>query len=98
MAAVEAHCKKFKNDEDLRQLEELTATGLVAQALASGDINSVRDGLRKRKLEVPVEKALRHMQLCMRNIRGSEGEKDSLMPRIADLVRLQFLILHPEPS
>ena len=76
MGAVEAHFKKMKDDkEDLRDLEGLAATGQVAQALASGDVNSVRDGFRKRSLEVPVERALRQMQICMRNIRGSEGEK-----------------------
>ncbi len=67
-----------KQQEDLAQL---TAAGLVANALASGDVSSVRAVLRKKKLEKPIGTAFRRMQIIQRNVRGSEAEKDNLMPK-----------------
>ena len=67
-----------KQQEDLAQL---TAAGLVANALASGDVSSVRAVLRKKKLEKPIGTAFRRMQIIRRNVRGSEAEKDNLMPK-----------------
>ena len=63
------------------ELESLTATGLVAHALSSGDVNSVRDALRRKNLDVPIRNALRQMQIVQRNVRGSESEKDNLMSK-----------------
>ena len=51
----------------------------MAQALASGDVKSVRDGLRQTDLAVPVNEALRQMQVCLRKVRGSEEERDTLI-------------------
>ena len=88
MAAVQAHMTKFIDTDtaqgffdkkSMQSLQELTASDLVSQALASGDVNSVREGLRKNNLEVPVQNALRHMQICLRKVRGSESERDTLI-------------------
>ena len=65
------------------ELQKLTAGGLVSQALASGEVNSIREALRKKNLAVPVDRALRHMQICLRNVRGSEAERDLIMYKFA---------------
>ena len=62
-------------------MEGLTAQGLVANAIASGDVNSVHEALKKKNLHKPVEVALQKMQVIQRNVRGSEAEKDNLVPR-----------------
>ena len=59
----------------------LTAHGLVASALASGEVNSVREALKRKNLEKPVEVALQKMQITQRKVRGSEAEKDNLVPK-----------------
>ena len=80
--AVEA-CMKDQtfSAEQKAELEKLTGPSLVANALASGDVQSVREELRKKDLEKPIETAFRKMQIIQRNVRGSEGEKDNLMPK-----------------
>ena len=65
---------------DKEQLASLTAGGLVAQALASGEVESVRAALRRKGLESPIYTALQKMQTIHRNVRGSEAEKDNLVP------------------
>ena len=79
MSAVEAYTQKMRGSGILERLQELTATGLVQQVMASGDVNSVRAGLRKNNLEAPVQEALRQMQITNRKVRGSEEERDSLI-------------------
>ena len=66
-------------------LAKLTATGLVAHALASGDVDSVREALRRKDLDRPLEIALRKMQVVQRTVRGSESERDNLLPRFLAL-------------
>ena len=63
------------------EMEKLTAAGLVAHALASGEVESVRAALREKNLEKPIETAFRKMHIIQRNVRGSEAEKDMLMPK-----------------
>jgi len=53
--------------------------------MSSGDANSIRDLLKKKGLEAPIENALRSMQIIQCNVRGSESEKDSLMPKFTAL-------------
>ena len=62
-------------------MEGLTANGLIASALASGEVNSVREALRRKNLEKPVQAALQRMQIIQRKVRGSEAEKDNLVPK-----------------
>ena len=52
------------SERDTEELRRLTSTSLVATALASGDANSVREVLRKKNLEKPVERAFRVMQIA----------------------------------
>ena len=66
-------------------MSKLTATGLVAHALASGDASSVRAALKKKGLDKSIESALRTMQIAQRNVRGSEAEKDNLLPKFLAL-------------
>jgi len=62
-------------------IASLTATNLVAHALASGEVDSVRQLLRQKGLEKPLETAFQKMQIIQRSVRGSEAEKDNLLPR-----------------
>jgi hypothetical protein len=80
--AVEACMRKQSfSGAQKAEMERLSGAGLVANALASGDVQSVREALRKKNLEKPIETAFRKMQIIQRNVRGSEGEKDNLMPK-----------------
>ena len=82
--AVEANVKSSELTKgNMNDIAKLTATGLVSYALSSGDANSVRDLLRRKNLEVPLEKTFRAMQITQRSVRGSEAEKDNLLPRFA---------------
>ena len=47
----------------------------------SNDVESVRSVLRKRNLEKPVEGAFLAMRIVQRQVRGSEAEKDHLLPK-----------------
>ena len=85
VAAVEASVRSSKlTDDNLNDLQT-TATGLVAQALSSGDVNSVRDLLKKKDLDAPIQKTFRRMQIIQRSVRGSEAEKDNLIPKFTAL-------------
>ena len=62
-----------------RQQEELgslTAAGLVAHALASGEVDRVRELLRRKGWITPLTVAFKTMQNIQRNVRGSDSEKD----------------------
>ena len=100
MREIEVHAKHSLSEADASELQKLTAGGLVSQALASGEVNSIREALRKKNLAVPVDRALRHMQICLRNVRGSEAERDTIMYKFA-AIRIWsgcsslFFILNP---
>jgi len=54
----------------------------MSLALSSGDVNSVRDRFNKKKnLDLPIKNTLRCTQVIQRNVRGSEAEKDKLIPK-----------------
>ena len=89
MSAVEAYAQNMSGSGTLERLQELTATGLVQQVMASGDVNSVRAGLRKKNLEAPAEETLRQMQITRRKVRGSEEERDTLIFKFRAL-RIRF--------
>ena len=81
--AVEAcirTCAKYKQDT-LQDISDLTASGLVAHALSSGDVNSVRELLRRKNLDRTLQKTFLEMQIIQRKVRGSEAEKDGLIPK-----------------
>jgi len=84
--AVEASVRSTRfSQTQLADLQGITATGLVASALSSGDVNSVREMLKKKNLDVPVQAAFRSMQIIQRNVRGSEAERDNLIPKFLAL-------------
>jgi len=57
--------------------DTLTATDFVTAALASGDCASVRDYMRKKNLDVKVKTVLKSMDIALRDVEGSEAERDS---------------------
>ena len=86
MQAVEAFCRNLDfSTGEAQELQQLSAASLVARALASGDVNSIRTALRDKNLDKPIQKALRSMQIQQRSVRGSEGERDNILPRFLAL-------------
>ena len=84
--AVEACVRKTAFTEgDKANLASLTSSGLIAQALASGEVDSVRGALREKNLDATVREALKHMQLSQRRVRGSEAEKENLISKFSSL-------------
>ena len=79
IAAVEAYMRHV-SESDSEALRALTAQQLVSTALASGEVNSVRELLRKKNMDVPVRAALTRIQVSQRKVRGSEAEKDDILP------------------
>ena len=54
IGAVEASVKRAKHSNiDLEELQKVTATKLVTHALSSGDVNRVRDLLKRKNLDGP---------------------------------------------
>ena len=84
MQAVEVYCRNTRfSVAEAAELEKITAASLVAYALASGDVNSIRKALWDKNLDKPIQRALRSMQIQQRNVRGSEGERDSILSHFA---------------
>ena len=79
IAAVEAYMRHV-SESDSEALRALTAQQLVSTALASGEVNSVRELLRKKNVGVPVCAVLTRIQVSQRTVRGSEAEKDNILP------------------
>ena len=63
ISAVEASLSvNYCSPADFAEMEKLIAAGLVAHALASGDVNSVRELLRKKDLDSNIQKTFRRLQ------------------------------------
>ena len=62
---------------DAAALRETTAHDLLAHALASGDCDSVRQVLRRAKLDAKLRTTFEYMQLAQRKVRGGEAERDT---------------------
>ena len=62
--------------KNLVHFDSLTAVDFVKAALASGDCTSVRDYMRKRNVDIKVKAVLRSMDVALRDIEGSEAERD----------------------
>lgn len=78
VSAVETHFKRL-GDVEKDAFESLPAAALVRVALESGDVDTVREALRKKVSGPKVETVLKRMQLVQRNVHGSKSEKDILM-------------------
>ena len=82
ISAVQAYMRSHKfSDGELESLQALQAQHLVATAIASGDVNTVKEALKKKGLHAPVMRAFRAIQVIQRDVRGSESEKDRLIPK-----------------
>ena len=67
--------------EDARALQQVSAKDFVAEALASGECDSVRGVLRRTQLDDKIRRMCRIMEQAQRSVRGSESEKEGLRPR-----------------
>ena len=86
VSAVEAFYKSSRlSPENQADLQAVTAHSLVSYALSSGDVNSVKDFLKKKNLDVPLRNTFRQLQIAQRNVRGSEAEKDNILPKFMAL-------------
>ena len=86
--AVEAYVRAPQlSAADVAELGALTAQDLVATALSSGEVGSVRRLLQgpNKNMEGPVRTALNSMHAIQRRVRGSESEKDNLLPMFTAL-------------
>ena len=63
---------------DTQALQETTASDLVAHALASGDCNSVRDVLRRKKLDDKLRTTFHYMHMAQRRVHGSEAQRETI--------------------
>ena len=63
---------------DAAALRETTAHDLLAHALASGDCDSVRQVLRRAKLDTKLRTTFEYMQMAQRKVRGGEAERGAL--------------------
>ena len=61
--------------DDILSIESLD---FLNAALAAGECKSIRDALRKKNIDTKVKSVLRNMKLAMRNVEGSEGEREYL--------------------
>ena len=64
--------------QEQQELGSLTAAGLVAHAVASGEVDSVRQVLRRKGLMTPLRTAFQRMQIIQRSVCWSESAKDGL--------------------
>ena len=86
VSAVEAFYKSSRlSPENQADLQAVTANSLVSYALSSGDVNSVKDLLKRKNLDVPLRNTFRQLQIAQRKVRGSEAEKDNILPKFMAL-------------
>ena len=53
----------------------------MAHALSSGDVDSVKELLRRKKLDKTLFTTFQQMQVIQRRVRGSEAVKDNIRPK-----------------
>ena len=63
---------------DAQDIANVDASDLVAAMLESGDCNTVREVLRKKKLDWKMRALFQKMQFVHRRIPGSEADRDAL--------------------
>ena len=64
--AVEASMKGTLSHANVAEIQKVTASGLVAHALSSGDVNSVRSLLKQKNLHGPLKQTFQRMQIIQR--------------------------------
>ena len=66
---------------DMEALAKVTAKDFIAEALTSGDCDSLKDILRRQGLDHKLHATVRAMDLAFRRVRGSDTEKSSMRQR-----------------
>ena len=74
----------------------------MAEALNSGECDTLRDVLKKKGLSVKLETMVHSMMTVLRNVRGSEAEKQSVRYKFSALriwngLSSLFFTLNPNP-
>ena len=70
---------------DFNAIDTLEARDLLNVALAAGECRSIRKALRKKNVDTKVKTVLRNMKLALRNVPGSEGEREYLWMKLCGL-------------
>ena len=70
---------------DVNAIDTLEARDLLHVALAAGECRSIREALRKKNVDTKVKSVLRTMKLALRNVPGSEGEREYLWMKLCGL-------------
>ena len=73
--------KSLLTGQDIEALEQLSAQYLLAEALKTGDCDSLKQLLQRKGLDEKVRRAARLMDVAFRTVRGSDSEKQSLRKR-----------------
>ena len=58
---------------------------LISAALGAGEFHTIREGLRKKGIDTKVKTVLRNLKFAMREVEGTEGEKDMLWMKFTAL-------------
>ena len=69
VSAVEALYKSSRlSAQNQIDLQKVTAASLVSHALSSGDVNSVKDLLKRKNLDAPLRSTFRQIQILQRKV------------------------------
>ena len=85
VTAVQASLTESRPSPENQVDQKITAAGIMSYALGRGDVNSVKDLLKRRDLHKPLHNIFRQMQVIQRKGRGSEAEKDGILPKFMTL-------------
>ena len=67
------------------ELLDLSPKDMVMAALAAGEASSIRNALRQKNIDTRVKKVLRSMQVALRNVEGTESEREVLRFKLGAL-------------
>ena len=67
------------------ELLDLSPKDMVMAALAAGEASSIRNALRQKNIGTRVKKVLRSMQVALRNVEGTESEREVLRFKLGAL-------------
>ena len=76
VASYVRNCKEFRQFSP--DLMDMAPRDMVAAALAEGVASSIWNALKKKNINVRVKNVLRSMEIAIRKLEGSEGERDVL--------------------
>ena len=85
MYGVFRHVNSQNFQRDVAEIHGIDSLDVVKAALAAGECYSIRDALRKKNIDTKVKTVLRHMKLALRDVEGSEGEREVLWMKMLAL-------------